>query len=48
VDRRGNESGNNETNKRIRDKLMVTQNKRRLHYSLGTKHFNAVVFLEFM
>jgi hypothetical protein len=36
------------TNKRTRDKLIITQNKRKLHYSLGTKRFNTFVFLDFM
>jgi len=35
-------------NKRTRDKLITKQNKRRLHYSLDTKDFNAFVFLNFM
>jgi hypothetical protein len=35
-------------NKRTRDELIIMQNKRRLHYSLGTKQFNAFVFLDFM
>ena len=34
--------------KRTRDNLIIMKNKRRLHYSLATKQFNAFVFLEFM
>jgi hypothetical protein len=33
------------TNKATRDKLTIMQYKRRLHYSLGTKQFEAFVFL---
>lgn len=36
------------TNKRTRDKLIIMQKKRRLYYSLGTKVFNASVFLDYM
>jgi len=36
------------TNKRTRDKLIIMQNKRRLHYSLGTKDFNAFVLPDIM
>jgi len=36
------------TNKRARDKLIIMQNKRRLHYPLSTKEFNAFIFLDFI
>lgn len=36
------------TNNRAMDKLIIMQNKRRLHYPLSTKEFNAFVFLDFI